>query len=88
MRITLVGLLDVHDPFALLDGEDAELGRIAEAVFGAGDGQLDPDLDQQLLPAGDRILILHTVRLVPQWHGFGLGALMAGSLAVGPTVVA
>jgi len=78
MRITLVDLLETDDPFALLDGVDAELGRIAEVLFDAGDGQLDPDLDEQLEPNGYRILILHSVRLVPQWRGFGLGALLAG----------
>jgi len=79
MSITLVDLYQTHDPFALLDGADAELGRIAQALFDPGDGQLDPDLDEQLEPAGDRILILHSVRLTPPWRGFGLGALLAGT---------
>ena len=42
-------------------------------------GRLDPDLDEQLEPIGNRILILHSVRLVPEWRGFGLGALLAGT---------
>lgn len=79
MSITLVDHYNTHDPFALLDGEDAELGRIAEVLFDADDGQLDPDLDEQLEPAGDRILILHSVQLTPRWRGFGLGALLAGT---------
>jgi len=79
MSITLVDLYKTHDPFALLDGEDAELGRIAETLFDADDGQLDPNLDEQLEPAGDRILILHSVQLTPRWRGFGLGALLAGT---------
>jgi hypothetical protein len=79
MSITLVDLYQTHDPFALLDGEDAELGRIAETLFDADDGQLDPDLDEQLEPAGERILILHSVRLAPRWRDFGLGALLAGT---------
>jgi GNAT superfamily N-acetyltransferase len=79
ISITLVDLYQTHDPFALLDGADAELGRIAEALFDPDDGQLDPKLDERLEPAGDRILILHSVRLTPQWRGFGFGALLAGT---------
>jgi GNAT superfamily N-acetyltransferase len=79
MDITLVDTYETRDPFALLDGQDAELGRVAGALFGAGDGRLDPDLDEQLEPAGSRILILHSVHLLPQWRGFGLGPLLAGT---------
>jgi len=63
MDITLVDTYETHDPFALLDGQDAELGHVAETVFDAGDGRLDPDLDEQLEPIGSRILILHSVSL-------------------------
>ena len=28
---------------------------------------------------GDRILILNSVRLIPEWRGFGLGILLAGT---------
>jgi GNAT superfamily N-acetyltransferase len=79
MDITLVDIYETRDPFALLDGQDAELGHVAATIFDAGDGELDPDLDEQLEPAGSRILILHSVRLLPQWRGFGLGALLAGT---------
>ena len=79
MDITLVDAYETSDPFALLDGQDAELGHVAGTLFDAGDGRLDPDLDEQLEPIGSRILILHSVRLVRQWRGFGLGALLAGS---------
>jgi GNAT superfamily N-acetyltransferase len=79
LDITLVDIYETHDPFALLDGQDAELGHVAGTIFDAGDGQLAPDLDEQLEPAGSRILILHSVRLEPQWRGFGLGPLLAGT---------
>jgi GNAT superfamily N-acetyltransferase len=79
MDITLVDIYQTRDPFALLDGQDAELGRIAGALFDPGDGELDPDLDEQLEPTGSRILILHSVRLQPEWRGFGLGPLLAGT---------
>jgi GNAT superfamily N-acetyltransferase len=79
MNITLVDAYETRDPFVLLDGHDAELGHVAGTLFDAGDGQLDPDLDEQLEPTGSRILILHSVRLVPEWRGFGLGALLAGT---------
>jgi hypothetical protein len=75
MSITLVDIYETSDPFALLDGEDAELGHIAGTIFDPGDGQLDPDLDEQLEPVGSQILILHSVRLTLPWRGFGLGAL-------------
>src|SRR5438046_2206948 len=79
MDITLVDTYETHDPFALLDGQDAELGHVAGTLFDAGDGQLDPDLDERLEPIGSRILILHSVRLAPEWRGFGLGAPLAGT---------
>lgn len=79
MDITLVDTYETRDPFALLDGQDAELGHVGGTIFDAGDGELDPDLDEQLEPAGSRILILHSVRLLPQWRGFGLGPLLAGT---------
>jgi len=79
MDITLVDTYETRDPFALLDGQDAELGHVAGTLFDAGDGGLNPDLDEQLEPIGSRILILHSVSLVPEWRGFGLGALLAGT---------
>src|SRR5260221_9811081 len=79
MDITLVDAYETSDPFALLDGQDAELGHVAGTLFDAGDGRLDPDLDEQLEPTGSRILILHSVRLVPQWRALGPGAALAGA---------
>jgi len=79
MDITLVDTYETRDPFALLDGQDAELGHVAGTLFNAGDSRLDPDLDEQLEPIGSRILILHSVSLVPEWRGFGLGTLLAGT---------
>jgi hypothetical protein len=79
MDITLVDTYETSDPFALLDGQDAELGHVAGVLFDPGDGQLDPELDEQLESIGSRILILHSVSLVPEWRGFGLGALLAGT---------
>lgn len=65
---------ETRDPFTLLDGWDAELGHIAQVIFGLEDGQLDPTLDDQLEVGGTQILILHHVQLTPQWRGFGPGA--------------
>ena len=78
MIIVVVDIYQTRDPFGLLDGEDAGLGAIAGTVFDARTGQLDPDLDDLLEPLGDRILILNSVRLAPEWRGFGLGVLLAG----------
>jgi hypothetical protein len=79
MNITLVGP-ETRDPFALLDGWDAELGHIAPVVFSREEpGELDPDLDAQLEVSGVQILILHNVKLAVPWRGFGLGALLAGT---------
>jgi hypothetical protein len=79
MSIVAVDVYDTRDPFGLLDGEDADLGLIAETIFSAGSGQLDPELDDLLEPIGSRILILNSVRLAPCWRGFGLGTLLAGT---------
>jgi hypothetical protein len=48
LDITLVDTYETRDPVALLDGQDAELGHGAAAIFDAGGGRLDPDLDEQL----------------------------------------
>lgn len=77
MNIVAVDVYDTRDPFGLLDGEDADLGLIAEAVFSTG--RLDPELDGMLEAIGSRILILGSVRLAPGWRGFGLGVLLAGT---------
>ena len=79
MTIVIVDIYETHDPFGLLDGEEADLGLIAGTIFDARTGQLDPDLDDLLEPMGDRILILSSVRLTPEWRGFGLGVLLAGT---------
>lgn len=79
MSIVAVDLVDTRDPFSLLDGEDADLGAIAEVIFDPATSKLDPDLDQLLEPFGNRILILDSVRLTPEWRGFGLGVLLAGT---------
>jgi hypothetical protein len=63
--IVLVDLSATADPFSVLDGENADLGLVAEALFDPVTGQLAPELDEQLEPAGDRLLILSFVRLVP-----------------------
>ena len=36
MDITLVDIYETRDPFALLDGQDAELGHVAGTLFDAG----------------------------------------------------
>lgn len=79
MTIVVIDVYQTHDPFGLLDGEDADLGAIAGTIFDARTGQLGPDLDDLLEPMGDRILILNSVRLTPGWRGFGLGVLLAGT---------
>ncbi|MPY81173.1 MAG: hypothetical protein GEV04_22665 [Actinophytocola sp.] len=79
ITIVLVDLDDTDDPFGLLDGEDADLGLIAEAVFDPASGELDPELDKQLEPVGSRLLILSSARLTPQWRGFRLGVLLAAT---------
>ena len=33
INIVLIDVYDTHDPFSLLDGEDADLGLIAETIF-------------------------------------------------------
>lgn len=79
MNIVIVDVFDTRDPFSLLDGQDADLGAIAETIFPASTGRLDQDLDDQLEPIGSRILILNSVRLAPDWRGFGLGVLLTGT---------
>lgn len=79
MNIVIIDVYDTRDPFSLLDGQDADLGFIAETIFPANTGRLDQDLDDRLEPIGSRILILNSVRLAPGWRGFGLGVLLTGT---------
>ena len=78
IEIVRVDLDQTRDVFAVLDGEDAILGRLAELILDPATGRLDPTLDAQLEPLGSRLLILESVRLTPAWRGFGLGVLLAG----------
>jgi hypothetical protein len=79
INIVLIDVYDTRDPFSLLDGEDADLGLIAETIFSGGSGGLAPDLDMRLEPIGSQILILNSVRLAAEWRGFGLGVLLTGT---------
>ncbi len=79
MEVVVIDPDQTTDPFGVLDGEDADLGRIAETIFDPATGQLDPALDHQLQPHGSRILILASVRLAPRWRGLRLGVLLAGT---------
>ena len=78
IEVVRVDLDQTRSPFGVLDGEDAELGRIAEVILDPATGRLDPTLDAQLEPLGCRLLILKSARLTPAWRGFGLGVLLAG----------
>lgn len=77
-HLVAVNIDEIRDPFGLLDGEDADLGLIAETILSGG-GELDAGLDGRLEPFGSRILILKPARLEPEWRGFSLGALLAGT---------
>src|SRR6266568_6103099 len=63
IEIVRVDLDQTRDVFAVLDGEDAILGRLAELILDPATGRLDPTLDAQLEPLGSRLLILKTMRL-------------------------
>jgi hypothetical protein len=78
MRIVAIDVYETRDPFSLLDGEEADLGLIAETIFDVSSGRLDTGLEDLLEPLGSRILILNSVRLTAPWRGYGLGALLAG----------
>jgi hypothetical protein len=75
--IVIVNLNETSDPFSLLDGASPDLSHIAAAVFRPGSSDREPG--EQLEVFGGRLLILDTVRLTPQWRGFGLGVSLAGA---------
>ncbi len=77
--IVLVDIGPTADPFGVLDGEDADLGLVAEALFDPATSRPVPEFDELVEPAGERLLVLDSVRLAPQWRGFGLGVLLAGT---------
>lgn len=76
--------VDPYDPnaFDLLDGTDADLGVIGEALLDVGDGGRSKgwhrDLMERFEPIGGSLLILNRVDLTPEWRGFGIGVLLAG----------
>src|SRR5664280_959374 len=76
MNIVIVDVFDSRDPFSLLDGQDADLGAIAETIFPARPGSGRPTrTDRQPHPHPE----LNYVRLAPDWRGFGLGVLLTGT---------
>ncbi|WP_158894547.1 hypothetical protein [Amycolatopsis anabasis] len=79
VSIVLVDVYETEDPFGVLDGEDADLGLIAETLFDPATGRLTEGPDDRLEPMGDRILILDSVRRAPEWRGHGIGVLLAGT---------
>lgn len=76
--------VDPYDPnaFDLLDGQDAGLGRVGEALLAFSDGGRTKGWQQDLMdrfePIGGHLLILNQVDLTPEWRGFGIGTLLAG----------
>jgi GNAT superfamily N-acetyltransferase len=79
-EIISVDLYETGDPFGLLDGEEGDLGVIAEVIFDPRSGDLHERLDEFLEPIDERLLILNRARLAPAWQGFGLGALLTGAI--------
>jgi hypothetical protein len=77
--VVLVDIGPAADPFGVLDGEDADLGLVAEALFDPATSRPVPEFEELVEPAGERLLVLGSVRLAPQWRGFGLGVLLAGT---------
>jgi hypothetical protein len=72
-----VGFEAMSDPFGLMDAESADLGHIAGVLFDA-DGDLDPDLLDQLEAFGEGFLLLDWAHLEREWRGHGLGLLVTG----------
>src|SRR5258705_2808400 len=57
IHIVLIDVYDTHDPFSLLDGEDADLGLIAETIFSGGSAGPEPRLGNPADPPGSPDLI-------------------------------
>lgn len=66
------------DTALILDSYDADLGLIAATVLDTTHGGLARDLDDRLEAHGNDLLIIHELRLEPEWRGHGLGPLLAG----------
>lgn len=73
MLAYVVEYASMRDPFGALDSNTADLGHIAGTLFDGND--LVADLDEQLEPLGDAVLILDTITLQPDWRGRQLGPL-------------
>src|SRR5256885_213351 len=67
------------DARELLAAEDGDVSRIADVIFEHASGELVEDLEEMLEVVGDRFLVLDRVELVPEWRGFGIGALLAAT---------
>jgi hypothetical protein len=68
ISIVTVDIYDAHDPFGLLDGEGADLGLIAEAIFDPATGCLHPELELRPRRAARRNSDQETVRRRPGRH--------------------
>lgn len=78
-RIHIVrGLLGHPELWETLDALEGDLEAVGGTILDVRRGDLVDDLDEEIEPSGDRLLILNSVTLSGEWRGYGLGALFAG----------
>lgn len=70
--------VETSDLFGVMDGHDADLGRIAEVIIDSSTGDINDALRDQMAGFESDMLVLCSAQLEESWRGFGLGAVLAG----------
>ncbi|MFD9484096.1 hypothetical protein [Streptomyces sp. NPDC059991] len=79
MSFVRVRMFGPDDPFEAMDSYTGDTAGIGEVVLDIGRGQWAAEFEAALAhPVGD-LLVMDRVILQPEWRGFGLGPVLAGS---------
>jgi GNAT superfamily N-acetyltransferase len=91
MRIVR-GVLGDPQLWEALDAMESSLETVASTILDPVSGELVDDLEELLEGLDERVLILNSVLVEPDWRGYGVGTLLAGlalqTLAPGSRLVA
>jgi GNAT superfamily N-acetyltransferase len=79
MSFVRVRMFSPDHPWEAMDSYIGDVASIGETVLDVASGEWAPDFEAALAhPVGD-LLVMDRVVLEPDWRGFGLGPILAGS---------
>jgi hypothetical protein len=72
------GKLGDPELWEALDAAEADLEAVGSAVLDTRTGELADDLEEQIEPMGESLLVLDSAKMSKDWRGFGVGVYVAG----------